>query len=104
MLLFKISGSWSPQGEPASVMNLHLLTGPPICWMVFWSGSLGKGHFSPSEGHGDDHWAMGHCFASVSHWGQTCYYFLETETVLCLADAGFPGVLHSGVNEALSRE
>lgn len=80
--LFKPSGSWSPQGEPVSVMNLHILTGPLICWMVFWSGSLGKGHFSPSEGHSDDCWAMGHCSAIVSHWGQMCYYFLEIETAV----------------------
>lgn len=80
-----------------------MLTGLRSAGWYFGAGPWGN-DTSPNEGHGDYYWAMGHCSAIVSHRGQMCCYFLEIETVLCLADAGFPGVLHSGVNEALSRE
>lgn len=71
--------------------------------MIFWSRSLGKGPFRSNEGHSDYYWAMGHhsCYCKSQRSNEN---FLETITVLCLAGPGVLGVLHSGVNEALSRD
>lgn len=71
-----------------------------ICWMAFWSRSLGKGLHSQWRsqrlllGNGT---LLCHCKSSRPNEN-----ILWIVTVLCLAPPRFPRVLHSGVNEVLS--